>query len=485
MKSLDLRLNRFYRSLGAALCVGLVLWARPDKTWGRAENSLNLVQIEFQNPVALSQFAATDIPIYTEFWSESGITILIAELKTKELNLVHSLGSETRILDSNPEGGIYYLAFDPLTNSRLVAPKGISILAEINQQFLIRANPVDAENLLSLGFKIQHLHLHPFRVPWEDNNIQASTDFVPNSLIQSILDQVDPAQLAQYVGDLSGEWEVIVNENPYTFFTRYSYAATPIKKATKYVYEHFAALGLTTYYDHFFLLGNEMRSVIGEQPSATGSDCIVLIIGHLDSYSVSDPYGNAPGADDNASGSAGVLAAADILHQHQFGCTLRYILFTAEEQGYYGSLYYAQDVAAAGENIIAVINLDMIGYNGTPNPIVEFHIRPDNSADLTLATMMTTVISAYEIDIVPEIIPDGLAWSDHSRFWEYGYPAILVMEDKDGDFTPYYHSTNDRLASLDLDYIGQITQAAIGSAIHLAGYLPPTTVYLPLILSSP
>ncbi len=482
---MGLRPTNLHKFLIGLFFFSMALGLGAEKAWLQGDISQEVVRLTIPNQEGLYSWAKLGIPIFCQIKGSAEEYSIFTQIQRDQRDLIENLGYTVQTIDQNPQGAIYYLAFNPLAKSRLAAPKGIRVLAEVEQKYFIRADPQDAEKLLALGFKIQRLEHHPFILPPKTTSIHAINELTPNPLVQTILDEVDAGELAQYIGDLSGERAVIVNENPYTFFTRYSYATIPIKKATRYTYDHFTALGLTTYYDHFFLLGNEMRSVIAEQPTNTGADCIVLIIGHLDSYSVSDPYGNAPGADDNASGSAGVLTAADILHPHQFECTLRYILFTAEEQGYYGSLYYAQDVAAAEENIRAAINLDMIGYNSIPSPVMEIHIRPDNPADLALANMMTAVIEAYEIDLVPEIVPDGLAWSDHSRFWEYGYPAILVMEDKDGDFTPYYHSTDDRLASIDPNYVRAITQAAIGSAIHLAEYQPPSKIYLPLIITTP
>jgi hypothetical protein len=60
--------------------------------------------------------------------------------------------------------------------------------------------------------------------------------------------------------------------------------------------------------------------------------------------------------------------------------------------------------------------------------------------------------------------------SDHASFWQFGYPAILAIEDDD-DFTPYYHTSNDRLASLSLDYFAEFVRAALASLAHLGGLL--------------
>ena len=81
-------------------------------------------------------------------------------------------------------------------------------------------------------------------------------------------------------------------------------------------------------------------------------------------WTARQPRGLAPGADDDASGAVGVLTAAEVLAPYQFQRTLRFVLFTGEEQGLCGSEIYARDAAAAGEAIVAVYNMDMIAWTG-------------------------------------------------------------------------------------------------------------------------
>jgi Zn-dependent M28 family amino/carboxypeptidase len=274
---------------------------------------------------------------------------------------------------------------------------------------------------------------------------------------------------------------VQVNDNPYTFATRYSRAEIPIKKATKFVQEHFLGLGLTAFFSTFFIDSEtvELRNVIANQPGVTDPDCIVMLVGHLDNTS-QIPHSLAPGADDNASGIAGVLVGADILSQFKFACTIRYAAFTGEEQGLLGSQDYASEVYAAGENVVAVVNLDMIAYNSDIYEIIELHTRPGNSGDLAIANLFKNVVQAYDINLTPHIEQDALSFSDHSSFWDYGYSAILGIEDFD-DFTPYYHTTGDRLSTLDSVYMADFIRAAVGTVAHLAVPVQFEDMYLPMI----
>jgi hypothetical protein len=317
----------------------------------------------------------------------------------------------------------------------------------------------------------------------------ASGVLTPDPRIQEMIDQVSSTTLYNYVGGLTGETPVIVGGEPYTITTRFSLSDIPIAKATQYAYEHFQSLGLTASYFDYYLQGFTRRNVIAEQIGLTQPGRIVLAAAHLDSTSeLPYPSTLAPGADDNASGSAGVLVAADILSQYSFGCTLRYALFTGEEQGLYGSAAYAAAVHTLGEDVAGVVNLDMIAYNtaGTA-PTMELHTRHGNAGDLLLANLYSDVIAAYQIDLTPVVLQDGESASDHYSFWQKGYPAILAIEDW-SDHTPFYHKTADRLQTLDMAYYTRFVKAAVGTLAHL-GCLPipnppPANIYLPVVIES-
>ena len=75
-------------------------------------------------------------------------------------------------------------------------------------------------------------------------------------------------------------------------------------------------------------------------------------------------------------------------------------------------------------------------------------------------------MSAYNLDLVPTILNDGLSFSDHYPFWQNHYPGILAIEDWTYH-TPYYHTTNDRLSTLNMDYYTEFTKAALATYAHI------------------
>jgi hypothetical protein len=293
-----------------------------------------------------------------------------------------------------------------------------------------------------------------------------------------MIEQVSSATVRQYVGDLSGEWPVNVGGSPFTIATRYTYSGIPMRKATQYVGEHLAALGLDVEYHAWG--GAAYPNVIGELPGEVNPEDIYIICAHLDDAPF-EPV--APGADDNASGSAAVLIAADILSRYHWGCTLRFILFTGEEQWsmdeYYahGSYPYAQRSRASGENIVGVLNLDMLGWNSLarPDPDVDLQAKssPSLSPTLELAQLFVDVVDAYELNLIPQISPNSSGLGDHGSFWDHGYVAIMGIEDL-LDFNPFYHSAADRLQALDVGYLTEFVKAGVGTFAHMSASLNPS-----------
>jgi len=305
--------------------------------------------------------------------------------------------------------------------------------------------------------------------PLRENPPALPASITPDPIIAQMINQVSSTTVHDYDGGLSGEWAVTIGGELYDINTRHAGQAVPIEKATQFVYEHFQALGLPVAYDYYnYPYYGSKRNVVAEQAGLSQPDRIFIIVAHLDDM----PSGAiAPGADDNASGSTGVLIAADILSQYDFGCTLRYLLVTGEEQGLYGSYYYAQDAYNNGDDIEGVLNLDMIAYDSDASPIIELHTRPSNAGDLAIANLFADVVSAYTLDLAPQIVQDGNQQSDHASFWDFGYSAILGIEDFQ-DFTPYYHTTNDKLNTLNIPYFTEFVKASVGAFAHMGCLLP-------------
>ncbi len=123
----------------------------------------------------------------------------------------------------------------------------------------------------------------------------------------------------------------------------------------------------------------------------------------------------------------------------------------------------------------------MVGYNSDHLPVMELHTRNGNSGDAAIANLIADVIATYKLDLTPQIVKDGLSYSDHASFWDKGYAAVLSVEDLD-DSTPFYHSAGDRLSSVNLTYNTEIIKAAVAAVAHIAEPFRPFSTYIPLTL---
>lgn len=388
---------------------------------------------------------------------------LVAALTPEFAAKLETRGGAVQWLETFSQNHVYFTLFYPdVLALEALQASGIPIVLRENNTTLVRLPTTDSSLLDDAKIRYRRLFPHPFV---EQTASPRAFLRSPAPAVSAMLAQVDTNRLSGLVGGLSGEWPVNVGGEPYTFNTRYSRLLTPTNKATRYTYDYLETFGLTLDYEYYTLpYSGERRNVIAEQTGVTEPERIFMLVAHLDSNS-NDPYNIAPGADDNASGSAGLMMAAEILSQYEFACTLRYALFTGEEQGYYGSAEYAKDVYNRGETIEGVLNLDMIGYDSDAYPTMEIHTRYQNASDLFLASLFSDVVTMYNLDLNVQIVQDTLSWSDHSSFWDYGYPAVLVMEDWQ-DFTPHYHHISDTLATLNIDYQAEIVKAAIGVMAH-------------------
>jgi hypothetical protein len=244
------------------------------------------------------------------------------------------------------------------------------------------------------------------------------------------------------------------------FQTRY--ATTPsCAAAGNFILQRFQQLGLSAWTDPFSFEEFQSRNLVAVIPGQTAPQKIVLACAHYDSTS-NDRLVFAPGADDNASGTAAVLEMARILAAPKFNFSIVLLCVSAEEQGMYGSAHYAQEARRDGAEIIAVVNLDMIAYPGSRQRVLDVI---GNRQSEWLADRFIAIAQPYVGLRLAKVINPSLTWSDHSSFWDQGYSALCGNEESDN---PYYHKTSDRLETLDLPFATEAAQASLAVVAELA-----------------
>ncbi|MFH1194118.1 MAG: M28 family peptidase [bacterium] len=290
-----------------------------------------------------------------------------------------------------------------------------------------------------------------------------------NPTIQTIINQVSLSSLNAFVNELSGEIQTTVNGNPCNITSRHSNNVDNDSAAT-YVKERLASFGLSVYDQYFD--GNG-RNVYAVKQGSLYPAQKYIICAHYDDM----PQGsNSPGADDNASGVAAVLEAARILTNFSNDYTLIFALWDKEEQGLYGSDYYAEQADDNNEQILGVINLDMIAYDSDND--MEFDLHTKNVANsIALSNSIQNINSLYGIGLTIDVINPGADYSDHWSFWEYGFSAILMIED-DWDFNEDYHTSSDVIDNFNSTYFLKCAKLAIASVAASAGVNNGTPVEL-------
>jgi hypothetical protein len=234
--------------------------------------------------------------------------------------------------------------------------------------------------------------------------------------------------------------------------------------------------------------------------SGMKSSDVVIVSAHLDCTASRDPAYRpkrdpAPGADDDASGIAGVLAAARAIVQlskiHGRGqprAEIRFALFNAEELGQRGSRVYTRQEKRRCTSIVAVYQMDMIGHRRNGG-VFEIHAGFKKDAEvqddsLELAHHMVEVCAAMESQLIPQVYfrrgkrrDPAQGFSDHTSFHRRGFPAVLITENffpGPGSVSspsypnPDYHLPEDTLKNLDFQYAADIARMVAATAWHRA-----------------
>jgi len=298
-----------------------------------------------------------------------------------------------------------------------------------------------------------------------------STVLSQSPIVQSIIDDTSIDSLVHFVEELSGEVSTIIGGVPYTIVSRHKYQPSN-DKAADYIEQKLQSYGLIVYNQSFSSTG---RNVYAIQTGTEYPNQSYMICAHYDDM----PSGSvAPGADDNASGTAAVLEAARIFSTRTFPFTIIYALWDEEEQGLVGSEYYATQAANAGDSLLGVINLDMIAYDSNNDGNADLETKSvANSYDLK--DKMLENNSVYGINLDLDVIDPGSPYSDHSSFWDHGFSALLLIEDDD-NFNAYYHTVNDLITHFNFPYYEKMTKLAFSTLATFAYNLDMRIAHTPL-----
>lgn len=261
-----------------------------------------------------------------------------------------------------------------------------------------------------------------------------------------LINAVSLDSLSQTLQEFTGEVATNVGGNSVTILNR---EQSNNDLAGDYLVEKFNAMNSLTVTDQPF--NTNGRNIIATQLGKTNPNDIYIICAHYDS--VADYC-----ADDNASGTATVLEVARILSTQCMDNTLVYALWDEEEIGLRGANFYASQANNNGDNILGVLNIDMMGYDGDDDDDFDIDVRPIANS-IEMKDDLVALLATYNFNLNVNVVNPGTTASDHARFWDQGYSAVLVGESWDNDDqTPYYHSSSDRFSTLDLPYFHELAK---------------------------
>lgn len=227
------------------------------------------------------------------------------------------------------------------------------------------------------------------------------------------------------------------------------------------------------------LSGLQGRTCYNLEVEITGrerSDEIVVIGGHYDSLE------DTPGANDNASGTAAVLALARAFAGKKTPRTLRFVTFVNEEPPYFqskdmGSWVYVKRCRQRNENIVAMLSLETIGYYSDAKGSQHYPVSPLGLiypttgnflafvGNITSRKLLRNVVALFrrcaefpsEAAALPEMLV-GVGWSDQWSFWQGGYPGVMVTDTAPFRY-PYYHTQEDTPDKIDYNRLAYVVSA--------------------------
>lgn len=275
--------------------------------------------------------------------------------------------------------------------------------------------------------------------------------FSQNPVVHNILNDVEIDSMTYFVKQLTGEEQVIINGVSDTIFSRHKNQPGN-ETAFQFVKQKFAAYGLQVDSLQFSATG---KNLLGKKIGTTYPNKVFILGAHYDNIG----FAVAPGADDNASGSAAVIEASRVFSGYTFPITIIFALWDEEEQGLIGSNAYASFGVSNNDTILGYINMDMLGWDGNNDSLADLHVRPVANS-LQLANKAIEADSVYSIALGLHIVNPGTGATDHAAFWNNGFSAIGINEEYDGDFNPHWHTPADSLGQFNIPFYEKCAKLA-------------------------
>ena len=258
-----------------------------------------------------------------------------------------------------------------------------------------------------------------------------------------------------------------------------------LDQAAQYIENAFDKAGYHLVAAQRFMAGPApVRNIEVEVKGGSRASEIVIVGAHYDSVA------GAPGANDNGSGVAAMLELARLAFGSRPARTVRFVAFVNEEPPFHhsdamGSRHYARRSKERGENIVAMLSLETIGYYSDrpgsqhyPFPLGFFYPSTGNFvafvSNLSSRALLHEAVAGFrrhaqfpsQAVAAPAFIP-GVDWSDHWSFWQEGWPALMVTDTAPYRY-PHYHTARDTPDKVDYERLARVVTGLHGMLRELA-----------------
>lgn len=420
------------------VCCGTVAWA--------AERSIVYLQVPIDQGPVLTESGfelAAEVPGgYLAFLPPAGLSRLV------ELEIDHVV-----IGPDLPQTDVYVRWADGAGDRIEPLVDDMEILHR-DRDFAVMRLPTDQDRLLPPLHDTRFVFRHPLRFvtrPWEgpEPGQLRTADPLIEAMVETVTD----------------EWLLEQTQTLEDFGSRHSQHENG-ELASFWLRDQFLSYGYLDVTLHSYNDWND--NVVCIRPGTVTPEKWVVIGGHYDSIGYWWQPGVAPGADDNATGTVGVLAAARAMAPHEFEYSVAYLAFSGEEQGLHGSTAWADLAASTGMDIEGALITDMLGYRHSSSPINIDIIF--NTASQPLRDLIDDVVALYvpAHAAVDGYLPSGAA-SDHVSFWNAGFRSILFFESSQA-YSPYIHSPQDLIGPSvnDIPFMNLNVRTVVAATAALA-----------------
>ncbi|KAI0772469.1 Zn-dependent exopeptidase [Trametes elegans] len=330
---------------------------------------------------------------------------------------------------------------------------------------------VDSETALTLD-----QHLPPFWKAYPLPSTPVSFIPVPPKAVDRVKDILDNLKFDPVVASLVNNISVpqlradvryLTGEDPRSeIVSRHSFSKG-VLIAADWLKENFESLGASCELKPF--LAGFAPNVVCTYAGSEDTTETVLISAHYDSRG---SFGSirAPGGDDDGSGTTALLGIARTISRKdvRFRKNIQIVAFAGEEQGLYGSRYYAQELREKNANLTLMIQADMLAYHAPGEP-PQLGL-PDIIGTPEVTQLVANLSAIYSPELKVGFTP--ACCSDHQSFHGQGFPATQVFERAGPIADPFYHNSGDLSdrENYDFEQIKSIAKVQFATLLHVAGY---------------